>query len=382
MDDERRVKAVAFYFPQFHVINENNEWWGNGFTDWVNVKKAHPLFKGHYQPRVPLGKKYYDQSKKDVIAWQIELARAYGLHGFCHYHYWFNGKQLLETPTNIFLESEDLDFQFCLAWANETWSRRWNGRDHHVLIKQTHIPDKERWLAHFRYLIRAWSDKRAIKIDGKPIFLIYRAHRIEKIRQMFDFWQDLAVKEGLKGIYFIAIKQYEFPVLEVLRHFDAVVDFQPFEAIYSPHFPDKRVVQQRFMQRFRILPERVLDFFRAMRYFLFRSLTSYDYEMVWEHILREDVIEHGLPAITGAFVDWDNTSRYGKRARVFSGASPERFEFWFRQLVEKVSRRPGSERFIFINAWNEWAEGAYLEPDERYGHGYLEAMKRCLEADV
>ncbi|MDA8162560.1 MAG: glycoside hydrolase family 99-like domain-containing protein [Desulfobacteraceae bacterium] len=380
MDDETRVRAVAFYFPQFHVINENNEWWGEGFTDWVNVKKARPLFDGHYQPRIPLGRRYYDQSKRDVVAWQVELARTYGLYGFCHYHYWFDGKQLLETPTNIFLESKDLDFKFCLAWANETWSRRWNGKDHHILIRQTHTPDKNRWLAHFRYLIKAWSDERAIRIDGRPVFLIYRPHHIEKIQQMFDFWQELAVREGLKGIYFVAIKQYEFPAPDVLKSFDAVVNFQPFEAVYSPDFPLKKVAQQRLMQRFRILPEKVLDFFRAMRYFMFRFPSFYDYEMVWEHILREGTVENGLPAISGAFADWDNTSRYGRRATVFAGASPDRFEFWFRRLVDRVSKRPESERFIFINAWNEWAEGAYLEPDERYGLRYLEALKMSLEA--
>jgi hypothetical protein len=379
MDEDKKIRPVAFYFPQFHAIPENDEWWGRGFTDWVNVKKAKAQFRGHYQPRIPLGGRYYDQSEKDVIAWQIELAKAHGLYGFCHYHYWFDGKQLLETPTNIFLDSKELDFNFCLAWANETWSRRWDGRDHHILVQQTHIPDKDRWLAHFRYLIKAWSDERAIKIDGKPVFLIYRAHRIEKIGEMFDFWQDMAVREGLKGLYFIAIKQYEFPVPDVLKYFDAVVNFQPFEAIYSPDFPDQKVIQKGFIQRFRILPEKALDILRSMRYFLFRSLTFYDYEMVWRHILQEGPGEYGLPAISGAFVDWDNTSRYGKRARIFRGASPERFEFYFQKLVEKVAKRPEPERFIFINAWNEWAEGAYLEPDERYGYRYLEALKRCLE---
>ncbi|MGQ9500028.1 MAG: glycosyltransferase WbsX family protein [Dissulfurimicrobium sp.] len=379
MDKDKKIKLVAFYFPQFHAIPENDEWWGKGFTDWINVKKAKAQFKGHYQPRIPLGGRYYDQSNKDVIAWQVNLAKAYGLYGFCHYHYWFDGKQLLETPTNIFLESKELDFNFCLAWANETWSRRWDGRDHHILIKQTHIPDKDRWLAHFRYLIKAWSDERAIKIDGKPIFLIYRAHRIEKIGEMFDFWQNMAIKEGLKGLYFIAIKQYEFPMPSVLKYFDAVVRFQPFESIYAPNFPDRKVIQNKFIQRLRILPEKVLDLMRAIRYFLFRSLTFYDYEMVWKYLLEEGVKEYDLPAFFGAFVDWDNTSRYGKRAIIFRGASPERFEFYFKKLVEKVAKRPEAERFIFINAWNEWAEGAYLEPDERYGYRYLEALKRCLE---
>lgn len=378
-DDAKLVRLLAFYFPQFHAIPENDSWWGKGFTDWVNVRKARPQFRGHYQPRVPVGGNYYDQSRKETLAWQIDLAKRHRLHGFCHYHYWFDGKQLLETPTNMVLDSPDLDFPFCLAWANETWSRRWDGRDHHILQEQTHRPDKAIWQRHFDYLIRAWTDPRAIKVDGKPIFLIYRAHRIQQIGRMFDFWREAAHRRGLPGIHFVGIKQYEFPVPEVLNHFDATMQFQPFEALYSPDYAGTAIETGKLVAAARLLPEKVQDVMRAARYKLFPRLTFYDYEMVWNQILKVER-EGGIPAYPGAFVDWDNTARYVKRARIFKGASPERFEYWFRQLVAATAQRPAPEQLIFLNAWNEWAEGTYLEPDERHGSKYLQAVQRCMDS--
>lgn len=377
MSADAAVKLLALYFPQFHAIPENDEWWGKGFTDWVNVKRAKPQFRGHYQPRVPLHGNYYDQSSKDTLAWQIGLAKRYGVHGFCHYHYWFDGKQLLETPTNLVLENRDLDLPFCLAWANETWSRRWDGRDHHILQEQTHRPDKALWQRHFDYLFRAWSDERAIKVDGKPMFLVYRAHRITQVGDMFDYWREQAHRRGLAGLYFVAMKQYEFPVPEVLKHFDATMQFQPFEAIYSPDYEGAVLETSKMVALLRLLPENVLDLLRAIRYKFFPRLTFYDYDMVWKQMLKVER-EGGIPAFPGAFVDWDNTARYVNRARIFRNASPERFEYWFQQLVEATAKRPADERFIFLNAWNEWAEGTYLEPDERYGHAYLEAVSRGL----
>jgi hypothetical protein len=377
MNQEKLVKLIAFYFPQFHAIPENDEWWGKGFTDWVNVRRATPHFRDHHQPRVPLGNRYYDQSDKQTLEWQIGIARKYGLHGFCHYHYWFDGKQLLEAPTNIVLGSKDLDFPFCLAWANETWSRRWDGRDHHILQEQTHRPDKGRWERHFNYLFRAWSDDRAIKVEGKPIFLIYRAHRIQQIEQMFHFWREMAHQRGLAGLYLVCMKQYEFPVPEVLQHFDATVQFQPFEAIYSPDFEGAALETSKALAPLRRLPEKVQNLLRAIRYRFFSGLTFYDYDMVWKQMLKVER-EGGIPAFPGAFVDWDNTARYVKRARIFRGVSPERFAFWFRQLVQVTAQRPAPEHLIFLNAWNEWAEATYLEPDERHGYRYLEAVRDAL----
>jgi len=377
MTGDEAVRLVAMYFPQLHPIPENDAWWGNGFTDWVNVKKARPQFRGHYQPRVPLGNRYYDQSQKATIEWQIDLAQSHGLHGFCHYHYWFGGKQLLETPTNIVMESKEIDFPFALAWANETWSRRWDGLDHHILIEQTHAPDRELWMRHFEYLFRAWSDDRAIKIDGKPMFMIYRPHRITQIDAMLDLWREEAHRRGLPGLFLMAIKQFEFPVPAVLKHFDGIMQFQPFEALYSPDFQAPAAELRRAIELARLLPERVQEMLRYLRNQLGSKLTYYDYDLVWQQILKIER-EAGLPTFPGAFVDWDNTARYVKRARIFKGASPERFAHWFGKLVEATATRPPTERVIFLNAWNEWAEGTYLEPDERHGYKYIEAVRDTL----
>jgi hypothetical protein len=373
---EKLVRLIALYFPQFHAIPENDGWWGKGFTDWVNVRKAKPQFRGHYQPRVPADGRYYDQSKLETIRWQVDLARRHGITGFCHYHYWFDGTQLLETPTNLVLENRDIDFPIALAWANETWSRRWDGRDHHILQQQRHSPDRALWKRHFDYLVRAWTDERAIRIDGKPLFMIYRPHLILELGAMVDCWRQWAHERGLPGLYIAAMKQYEFPVPSVLKHFDATMQFQPFEALFSPDFPEQRVAS-RALAPFRLLPEKVQDLLRAARYQWFPKLTFYDYDKVWEHILQVER-EGGIPAFPGAFVDWDNTPRYVKRARIFKGASPERFAHWFRRLVEVTATRPEPERLIFLNAWNEWAEGTYLEPDERHGLAYLEAVRDAL----
>jgi hypothetical protein len=373
------VRLVAFYFPQFHRIPENDAWWGEGFTDWTKVREARPQFAGHNQPRIPLGGRYYDQSRKETLAWQIDLARRHGVHGFCHYHYWFDGKQLLEKPTDIVLESPELDLPFCLAWANETWSRRWDGRDHHVLQLQTHRPDKALWMRHFEYLFRAWSDPRAIRVDGRPVFLVYRAHLVQRIGEMFDLWREEALRRGLPGLFFAAMKPFEFPHPGVLRHFDATVQFQPFEAMYSPDFELRVPERSRLAMALRRLPDRAQDFLRWIRYWLLSGISFFDYDMVWRQILKVER-EAGIPCFPGAFLDWDNTARYVKRARIFRNASPERFAHWFRELVEVTAYRPAPENIIFLNAWNEWAEGTYLEPDERHGLAYLEAVKRAIEA--
>lgn len=393
------VRVVALYFPQFHTIPENDAWWGKGFTDWNNVRRARPQFRGHYQPRVPASGRYYDQSETATLAWQIDLARRHGIHGFCHYHYWFDGKQLLETPTNRMLHSQDLNFPLCLAWANETWSRRWDGQDHHILQLQTHRPDRTLWMQHFDYLFRQWSDPRAITVDGKPVFLIYRPHRIDEIGNMFDLWRNEAQRRGLPGLCLVAMKQYEFPVPDVLRHFDATMHFQPFEALYSPDYagpsagvgapgaPVSDVVRHRFwpalrrrlMVPFRMLPDRVQHVFKLARAKLTPpTLTIYDYESVWEQILKVERDAEGMPCFPGAFVDWDNTARYGRRARLFRGASPERFDHWFQRLVAVTAMRPETERLIFLNAWNEWSESTYLEPDDRHGLRHLESIRDAL----
>lgn len=377
MDITKRAKLIAMYFPQLHAIPENDEWWGHGFTDWVNIKAAQPQYEGHRQPRVPLNQNYYDQSEIDTLRWQIGLAKSHGIYGFCHYHYWFDGKQLLETPTNLLINNSDLDITFCLSWANETWSRRWDGRDHHILVKQTHPPVKERWKAHFDYLITAWSDDRSIKVDGKPVFVIYRPHHIPKINQMLDYWRELAHHVGLKGLYIIAQKQYEFPSREHLQGFDGLFQFQPFESIYSPFFDKSSIKHTQWFRLVRALPESVQDLLRSVRAKFVKELTYHDYDRVWNVIVQIQN-DPDLTTYPGAFTDWDNTARYKNRATLFQGASPERFEHWFSELVKSMDARNLPEPFIFLNAWNEWAECAYLEPDTENEYGYLEAVKRIL----
>ena len=376
-----KVRLVAQYFPQLHAIPENDAWWGEGFTDWDNVRRAKPEYPGHYQPRVPLGGRYYDQSKVETIRWQAELARAHGVDAFCHYHYWFDGKQLLNKPTDVLLGNKDIDIQFCLTWANETWSRRWDGMDHHILIAQHHPPTVESWGRHFEVLIKYWLDERALRIDGKPVFLIYRAQKVHHLEWMFDYWQTRAKRDyGLPGIFFVNVVQHHFPAWEILRHFDAAMLFQPFAATVSGHVPTVSSNRDWWVpsaQRIaKVLPHKQRD--TVQRELARPNLI--DYDKVWEEIIAYRPGRH-LPVFPGAFVDWDNTARYRNRATVFAEATPEKFGRYMKRLIDKVAAGPASERFIFINAWNEWSESAYLEPDERFGMQYLDALKRAVRAD-
>jgi len=414
--NNQRPKLIAMYFPQLHAIPENDTWWGKGFTDWDNVKKAKPQFEGHYQPRVPLGDNYYDQSKQETLRWQIDLAKTHNIYGFCHYHYWFDGKQLLETPTNLIMENKEFDFPFCLSWANETWSRRWDAQEHQVLIKQTHPPTKDSWKRHYDYLIRAWKDPRAIKVDGKPMFVIYRPQRIDKINDMLAYWRELALGDGLPGLYFIYQMQYELQRevrLESLESFDAAFQFQPFEAIYSPAYhktsliyktfkllpDDKQDIYRNFRARFyksftftfnktsihqsvlfkfyTLLSEHVQNRLHSFKASYVKNLTFHDYDTIWK-LITEIRTDEKLTIYPGAFVDWDNSARYKKRATLFKGASPQSFEKWFSTLVATMPQRNLPENFIFLNAWNEWSEGTYLEPDEKFGHQYIQAIKKVL----
>lgn len=373
--DEKKARLVAFYLPQYHEIPENNAWWGKGFTEWVNVRKAMPLFGGHNQPRTPLDKNYYDLSRLDAIERQVELAKSYGIYGFCHYHYWFDGKQLLETPTNLYLGAKHLDLKFCLAWANETWSRRWDGQDHHVLQLQTHEPGKELWGRHFDYLIQFWLDERAISIDNKPVFIIYRPHKIRQLENMLDYWQVRASKYGLDGIYFLTMKQFSFQDPDCLRFFDAIILFQPFDAMHSIL---SRRESNNFVKSARaLMPESLIKTLRNLIFHLkdkYGTPVIFDYDEVWRQIIINTSLSKDR-ICPGAFVDWDNTARYGRRATVFKGADPDRFGHWLAKLISVTSENSNCESLIFINAWNEWAEGAYLEPDDKYSYAYLEAVK-------
>ena len=374
---DRAAKLIALYFPQLHAIPENDRWWGQGFTDWDKVKTAQPLYPEYHQPRVPDQAHYYNQADLAVIRQQAALAKSYGIYGFCHYHYWFAGKQLLQTPTELLLANKDIDIRFCLSWANETWSRRWDGKDHQILIKQTHPPEKKLWKQHFDYLIRAWTDERAITIHGKPVFVIYRPHLIECINEMLDYWDTLVRAEGLPGLYIIYQQQYTCPAPDALARFDGVFEFQPFSAINRPQETGAASQRQRLRRWISKLPAPLQSLIWTSWSELLKSTTVYDYDTVWQDIVQLN--KHpDLDTFHGAFVDWDNTARYGKRATIVKGATPEKFRHWFHRLITQIDADPHAEKIVFINAWNEWSECAYLEPDTVHGLAYLEAIRDVL----
>ena len=360
MTDKPHV--LAFFLPQFHAIPENDLWWGQGFTEWTNVRKARPLFPGHRQPRTPQNENYYNLLDPATREWQAALAREHGLSGFCYYHYWFAGRQLLETPINSIIASGTPDFPFCLAWANEPWTRAWDGSERDVLMPQDY-GDEVDWHRHFDYLDKAFSDPRYIRLDGRPVLLIYRTPSIKACGPMLALWRRLAIERGHPGLHVVSMRTiYEDDTR--LDLFDATMNFEPnrtFNALRG--LPRLREV---FVNRL----HRTLLYRFGRRWWIARSRNA---GAIWRHILQQDVDARCYP---GAFVDWDNTPRKGAEGWVLRNASPSLFRKNFERLFEKA-RRAGAP-FIFVNAWNEWAEGTYLEPDAEYETQYLEAIKAVV----
>ena len=355
-----KARVLAYYLPQFHPIPENDAWWGKGFTEWTNVGKAKPLFPGHYQPHVPADLGYYDLRVPETREAQAQMAREAGIEGFVYWHYWFgNGKRLLERPFNEVLASGKPDFPFALAWANESWSGTFHGlKEGNMLIEQTY-PGDEDYIAHFNAVLPAFKDKRYITCEGKPIFFIYKPEHIDSIMHNFiSLWQKLAKENGLPGIYFVAMldSMYEEDKsLERLEHmhslgFDAVNAMNLYHGYVSPFY---RLVRKIFYKHLKLLPQ-------LLPYGMDRMACPIDD--------REDVI----PMIT---CNWDHTPRSGKRGLVLTGATPAAFKKCLHKFLERIRQKDTDKRFIIIKSWNEWAEGNYMEPDLKYGHQYLEALK-------
>lgn len=366
------MRIIAYYLPQFHQIKENDEWWGEGFTEWVNVKKAKPLFRGHYQPRVPINNNYYDLLSDDIKIWQVNLANEYGIYGFCFYHYWFNGHMLLEKPVEQFLKNKDLDINFCLSWANEPWTKAWVSKKDNVLIDQSYGEKKE-WEQHFYYLLPFFLDDRYIKTNGKPLFVIYRPEQIECLNKMLDYWQKLAKQNGLPGIDF-AYQHLSFDLTKDKddSRFTYNIEYEPGYASF-----DMRTKTDNYM--YRVLKDIDEWFLKHLNHqpsnFFIRKVRTANYEDVWKACVNHK--PQNEKSIAGAFVDWDNTPRRGSKGIVYKGATPTVFKKYFKQKIKKVKELYSTD-MIFIFAWNEWAEGGYLEPDEKFGYSYLEAIKECL----
>ena len=378
------MKIIAFYLPQFHDIPENDEWWGKGFTEWVNVKKARPLYKGHEQPRIPLNNNYYNLLDDKVKIWQAKLAKEYGVYGFCYYHYWFGGKLLLEKPMEQMLENPNIDIPFCISWANEPWTKAWVN-EKKVLIPQFYGGKKE-WKEHFDYLLKFFKDSRYIKEDGKPLLVIYRAEVIEHLNEMLDYWSELAKKNGFNGMVY-AYQNITFDLIPNKddSRFTYNIEFQPSYAWNDMNNVSaiKKSGVWNHMRNIRrklyLWLEKKIGFDVA-KYFEYSRkekdsvlLTSYD--DAWRAIL--DHIPDNNKCVPGAFVGWDNTPRKGYRGQVYTGDSPEKFK---KYMVKQIKRAKEiyHKDMIFMYAWNEWAEGGYLEPDVRTRFGNLEAIRDAL----
>lgn len=364
--NSKQVRTIAFYLPQYHPTPDNDLWWGKGFTEWTNVGKAKPLFPGHYQPKVPADLGYYDLRLPEVREQQAALAREAGLEGFCYYHYWFgNGKQELERPFNEVLVSGKPDFPFCLCWANESWhSKFWNldgTIEKKTLVEQKYPGDVDIRM-HFQALLPAFQDKRYIRIDGKPVFMIYRPDDYADVSHFIQQWRRLAAENGLVGMYFIAHLNLNISSEHVdsllTKGFDAVNTVQLWDA-FAKRFPPFKY----FLMKLR----RAL--FKYPYAFKYKSLLPY---MVTDVERREDVFPTLMP-------NWDHSPRSGRAAMVLTESTPEVFGEHIEQTLAVVTQKQADRQIVFLKSWNEWGEGNYVEPDLRYGKGYIESLNCKLK---
>lgn len=349
------MEIWALNLPQFYEVPENNEWWGEGFTEWTNVKKAKPLYKGHCQPSIPLNNNYYDLSEKKTIKWQFELAKAYGITGFVYFHYWYSGRKILEKPCEVLLNSPEIDGRYCFCWANHSWTRAWDAKDHEMLLEQTY-GDVTEWESHFQYLLPFFKDSRYIKIDNKPVLFLYKAKQLQDGDKRIAYWEQRLQEEGIPGIY----------IVEYLNTFNTTPSLECSQAVFED--------EPNFTCRFKI------SFIGKIKRVVCKIMKMTDYQnfdKLWKIILKKRNTYKGKKIFYGCFPCWDNSPRRGKNSRVIRGATPEKFSKYFAKLLD--IKRKDSAGIIVVNAWNEWGEGAMLEPTEQYGYKYLEAIKDSLE---
>lgn len=367
------MKAIAFYLPQFHPIPENDQWWGKGFTEWTNVAKAKPLFRGHYQPQIPSDLGFYDLRLRETRMAQAELAQQYGIGGFCYYHYWFNGKTLLEKPVQSMLSDGEPDFPFCLCWANETWSRRWDGQEHEILIEQ----DLSRYdpVQHFSYLAQSFRDSRYIRVGDRPLFLVYRVDQFPDISATIKAWREVALKLGLPGIYLCAVRSHMHPLTDeetIGLGFDGIVGFEPHSRTMLDQSLSNKI--KNFFPRAFNFGRRRLGIQKILKECV--EFRIFDYKMLVKTAIQ--AIPSKVRCFPCAIPSWDNSARKRSGATVIQNDDPALFESWLRACAERVHEYPEDEQLVFINAWNEWAEGCHLEPDLRNGRKFLEAVSRVF----
>jgi lipopolysaccharide biosynthesis protein len=356
------VRVLAFYLPQFHPIPENDRWWGRGFTEWRNVVQARPQFRGHYQPHLPADLGFYDLRLAETREAQAVLAREHGLFGFCYYHYWFTGRRLLGRPIDEVLASGKPDLPFCLCWANEDWTRAWDGRSGEILIGQRHSEEDDR--DHLRWLARAFEDERYIRVDGRPLFLVYRALLLPDPVRTTAIWREEAERLGLGEPYLCRVESFSNERGDpAALGFDAAVEFQP----------DWTRLGRSLRQGSGWNMSRKLGLSNDA----YGSHRIYDYGSVVERMLEKPSPPYRrFPCVTPS---WDSTPRRKADAVILRGSTPDLYSSWLRKVIDRTSAASGDERLVFVNAWNEWAEGNYLEPCQRWGRGYLEATRETVE---
>lgn len=357
------VRLIAFYLPQYHPIPENDEWWGVGFTEWRNVVQGKPLFRGHYQPHLPGELGYYDLRAAETRAQQAALAREYGISAFCYYHYWSMGRQLLEQPFERVLRSGEPDFPFCLCWANESWTRAWDGRTGIVLREQEYSAEDDR--AHLERLAPALCDPRYVRVANKPLFLVYRAGLLPEPQRTTDFWRARAQELGIGELFLARVESFtEEHTDPRTSGFDAAVEFQPDWTLLGE--PLRRRRRWRWATRAGF------------------SESVYQAERVYNYAAIAETMQHKpapaylrFPCVTPM---WDNSARRKKNIIVLKDSTPDLYEQWLESAIARARTFPPTEQIVFINAWNEWGEGNHLEPDRKHGRAYLEATRRALGA--
>jgi len=383
-----RARALAFYLPQFHTTPENDRWWGEGFTEWTNVRAARPLFRGHAQPVVPGELGYYDLASAEVRQAQADLASSHGVEAFAYWHYWFGGKRLLERPFDAVRRMGEPKLPFCLAWANHSWTASWVGRPYEMLMEQTY-PGLEDHLAHYRYLREAFADDRYVTVDGKPLFIIFRPKGIPDCRRFTDLLRESAIRDGFRGVYVLGIMDR----LLDPRVFGLDGSIDPGIGQLVSHLPRRTWMKSELRRRARIFIERPRmaglhqALGRAPRLRFLGSMGDewsrrallplvHDYaDVVARACETSSLFEDRYPT---AVPNWDNTPRLGRWGMVLSDSTPEVYARHLRHAVDLVQERPRERRLVFLKSWNEWAEGNYLEPDARFGRAYLEATRDVL----
>lgn len=374
-----KARVIAFYLPQYYPVKENDEMWGKGFTEWRNVANAKPLFKNHYQPQIPSDLGFYDLRISQVREEQARLAREAGIEGFCYWHYWFgNGRRILEMPFNEVLASGKPDYPFCLGWANHSWSNKtWQKLNRFqksiTFIEQQYLGEED-YKQHFYTVLPAFKDKRYIIVDEKPLFLIYAADQLPNAREFIELWNRLAQQNGLKGIHFVARTASTGslnPKISRAAMFDTVnkrydnLLSQGFDAISSSTLKQADIMVKGYYIK-------MVNLFLS-RHSIQMGYERYDYRKIIEHLYypedkRIDVYPQLVPR-------WDKTPRKGRDAQIYYNSSPEAFRKSIRYALDVIKDKPNDKKILFLFAWNEWGEGAYMEPDIKFGHGYLDALR-------